>query len=226
MTTRLDNPVWEALSSKQSNFNIGNKVLKYFPKNVAPFAGLKNWDEKDVHELTDHIPADRFFSIMIAKKVTLPASFEILFTIPLYQMYCPLLKPFKNPEIAIRKLTNDDIAMMLELTGLTKPGPFFERTIDFGNYIGIFNKDQLVAMAGDRLSLNGYTEVSAICTHPNHLGKGFASYLLSNAAERIIEESNIPFLHVKTDNLRAIEVYKKLGFEIRADVYFTIFKKR
>jgi predicted GNAT family acetyltransferase len=81
-------------------------------------------------------------------------------------------------------------------------------------------------MAGERLKVNGYTEISAICTHPDYLGKGYASYLLSHACEHTIREGNIPFLHVRTDNTRAIEVYKKLGFVIRADVFFAIFKKR
>jgi predicted GNAT family acetyltransferase len=92
-------------------------------------------------------------------------------------------------------------------------------------YFGIYSNDQLGAMAGERLKVNGYTEISAICTHPDYLGKGYASYLLSHACEHTIREGNIPFLHVRQDNIRAIEVYKKLGFVIRANVYFAIFKK-
>ncbi len=225
MVHLLDNPVWEALSSKQNHFNMGNEVLKYFPKNVAPFVGLKNWDEKDLKELNDHLPAGRTFSVVNAKEVTLPTSFEIVSAIPLYQMYCPVLNPATDRDIIIHSLGNDDVPMMLELTAMTKPGPFYERTIDFGNYIGILDNDKLIAMAGDRLSVNGYTEVSAICTNPDHLGNGYASYLTTKAAQRIIREGNIPFLHVKTDNLRAIQVYKKIGFEIRSDMYFTIFRR-
>lgn len=226
MVSLLDNPVWEALSNRQSHFNRGSGVLKYFPSDVAPFIGLKHWDQKDLDELNDHIPADRTFSVLIAKKVSLPPSFEIIFSTPLYQMYCPVLKPVIDTNINIRSLRDEDIPMMLELTAMTKPGPFYERTIDFGNYIGIFDNDNLVAMAGDRLSIDGYTEVSAICTHPEQLGKGYASYLITKAANRVIQEGDTPFLHVRADNLRAIEVYKKMGFQIRADIYFAIFRKR
>jgi ribosomal protein S18 acetylase RimI-like enzyme len=225
MITPLDNPVWEALSSRQIHFNKGNDILKYFPATVSPFVGLQHWNKTDLEELISLLPADRSFSVMNTKEVTLPASFEIVFTTPLYQMYCPVLKPFNNPAIGFRKLYNADIPQMLELTDNTKPGPFYERTIDFGNYIGIFNNDKLVAMAGERLKVNGYTEASAICTHPDFLGKGYASYLLSKVSEQIIQEASIPFLHVRSDNSRAIEVYKKLGFQIRANVYFAIFKK-
>jgi GNAT superfamily N-acetyltransferase len=221
----LDNPVWEALSTQQSNFNIGNEVMKYFAGDVAPFIGLQHWDESDLQHLIDSLPSDRSFSVMIAKEVTLPESVEIIFTTPLYQLYCPELIPFTNPVIEIKQLGSGDVPQMLELTALTKPGPFYEKTIEFGKYFGIYSNDQLVAMAGERLKANGYTEISAICTHPNYLGKGYASCLLSHACEHTIREGNIPFLHVRQDNIRAIDVYKKLGFVIRADVYFAIFKK-
>jgi len=225
MITPLDNPVWEALCSQQKHFNKGNEILKYFPANVSPFVGLQHWDANDLQQLNHHLPIDRSFSVMITKEVQVPANFETIFTIPLYQLCCPVLKPFNHPAIVFRKLNNFDIPQMLELTEMTKPGPFYERTIDFGNYVGIFHNDQLIAMAGERLKVNGYTEVSAICTHPDFLGKGYASFLLSKISEQIIQEENIPFLHVKQDNSRAIEVYKKLGFQIRSDVYFAVFKK-
>lgn len=225
MITALDNPVWEALGSKQRHFNIGNDLVKYFPANVAPFIALKDWNENDLQELIHHVPADRSFSVMIAKEVKLPSCFDILFSIPLYQMYCPVLKPFINPEIVIHKLESSDVAQMLALTEMTKPGPFYEKTIDFGNYLGIFSNDELVAMAGERLKVNGYTEVSAICTKPAYLGKGYASCLSYKVSEQIIQEGSTPFLHVRADNIRAIEVYKKIGFLIRTGVYFAVFKK-
>jgi predicted GNAT family acetyltransferase len=225
MISPLDNPIWEALSSQQSHFNIGNEMMKYFSGNISPFVGMQNWDEADIQFLINHFPPDRLFSFMITKDVQLPSSFEIVFTTPLYQLYCPVLIPFANPGISFRKLQNEDVGQMLDLTELTKPGPFYEKTIDFGNYIGIFDNDKLIALAGERLKVNGYTEVSAICTHPDFLGKGFASFLLSKVSEQIIKNGDFPFLHVRQDNSRAIEVYKKLGFQIRSNVYFAIFKK-
>ena len=226
MNNVLVNPVWEALSSKQSQLNRGSQTLKYFPQEVSPFMGLKNWDAEDLVDLEKNIPTNRTFSVMIAKAVTIPPSFEIIFSIPLYQMVCTKLIPSSNPSIAIKKLGNKDIPKMIALTELTKPGPFYERTIDFGHYFGIFDEEELIAMAGERLQVNGFTEISAICTNPEYLGKGYGSLLLSNACERTMQERNTPFLHVRTDNTRAIHVYQKLGFTINADVYFAIFKKR
>ena len=147
MNTVLINPVWEALSSRQSHFNRGTQSLKYFPQEVSPFIGLKNWDTEDLVDLENNIPGNRSFSFMIAKEVTIPSSFEIIFSIPLYQMICTKLIPFSTTTTKIENLGEKDIPRMLALTELTKPGPFYERTIDFGNYIGIFKKEELIAMA-------------------------------------------------------------------------------
>ena len=226
MNHPLDNPVWSALSGRQNHFNRGDERVKYFPADVAPFVGLKNWDEEDLELLTERLPAGRTYSVPLIKEFILPAVFEKVLSLPLYQMHCPVLQPVSNPAIITRELGDTDIPMMLELTALTKPGPFFGRTIDFGNYRGIFENDRLVAMAGDRMKTAGYTEVSAICTHPDHTGKKYASYLTTQAASRIINTGDIPFLHVRTDNLRAIDVYKKMGFEIRTGINYTIFRRR
>ncbi len=227
MITLLDNPVWSALCSKQNQWNVGTDAVKYFPANMSPFIAINNWhNANNIEELYTTISENRTFALLTNTTVNLPPNlFQIVFTTPLYQMYCKQLSFLDSSPVSIQQLTNASISQMLALTELTKPGPFYEKTIDFGNYIGIFNEDELIAMAGERLQLHGYTEVSAICTKPGYLGKGFASYLLFESAKRIINEGNIPFLHVKTDNTRAIAVYQKLGFEIRTEMFFAIFKK-
>ena len=111
---------------------------------------------------------------------------------------------------------------MLSLTKLTNPGPFYDRTIEFGNYHGIFEGDQLVAMAGQRMHLGNYIEVSAVCTHPDHLGHGYATALILHLVKLIRAQSAIPFLHVRTDNAGAIKLYKTLGFTIHQEVIINI----
>lgn len=224
MSHPLDNPVWQALSGRQQHFNRGNDTLKYFPQDIAPFIALENWNKDDLTALEEHAPKARSLSYITTQKIELTTSFEIVFTTPLYQMHCPELKPVDVPANIIRNLDDKDIPMMLELTAMTRPGPFYQRTIDFGNYIGIFEEGQLVAMAGDRLKANGYCEVSAICTHPDHTGKGYGSYLITQACTRIISEGDTPFLHVRSDNAGAIRLYQKMGFRIRADINFAIFR--
>lgn len=108
---------------------------------------------------------------------------------------------------------------------LTEPGPFLEKTIDFGNYTGVFEDGKLVSMAGHRFNPTPYTEVSAVCTHPNHLGKGYAYRLLREQIKRILAKNEIPFLHVRDDNEGAIKLYEKLGFNIRTSMIAYVIKK-
>jgi predicted GNAT family acetyltransferase len=225
MMHELSNPAWESLCTRQKDFNRGDEEIRFYPADVSPFLAVKNWDEKDMQALIARIP-DRSFSIVVENEVTLPPPFDIIFAIPLYQMVCKDLHPSETTGIDIRDLSYEHVPQMLELTAMTKPGPFYEKTIDLGNYIGIFNNDKLVAMAGERMKLTGYTEVSAICTHPDHLGKGYASALFSKASERILKDGCRPFLHVRTDNDRAIRIYEKFGYNIRCKMYFSVFKKR
>lgn len=222
----LDNPVWEALSTEDARLNCGTAVVRYFADEVSPFVGMRHWDDHDLAQLVQTLPGDRSFSVMIADQVRIPACFDIVFTTPLYQMVCTRFQPIFDSRLSMRSLGDADIPDMLALTSLTKPGPFLQRTIDFGHYIGIVEGDKLLAMAGERLHVKGYTEVSAVCTHPDHLGQGYASHLMSHACETIIQRGNIPFLHVKQDNTRAIAKYEHLGFSIRSAFYFAVIKRR
>lgn len=222
----LDNPVWQALNSVDSRFNLGDAVAGYFPADVSPFAALPNWSAALQQTLFERLPADRSWSVMIKDPVELTAAWELRFSTTLHQMTCTDFTPYHNGAIETMPLSNSHVPAMLELTALTKPGPFLEHTIDFGNYHGVFDGEQLVAMAGERLHLNGYTEISAVCTHPDYEGKGYGAVLVSLIAQQIIDKGHIPFLHVKWDNQRAIKMYERLGFAHRSDMYFGVFKRR
>ena len=221
----LDNPVWNALHSVDKHFNKGTQKVSYFSEEVSPFVGLPDWSVKNQKILASlQLPA-RSWSAMIATPIYFSEEWEITFTTTLFQMVCRNLIPtewVKN----YRLLKKTDVSAMLTLTKMTKPGPFLKGTHLFGNYYGIFEDNLLVAMAGERLHLNGYTEISAVCTHPDFTGRGYAAFLVSRLADEIIKKKEIPFLHVKNDNRRAIQMYERLGFEKRMDMYFSIFKKR
>jgi predicted GNAT family acetyltransferase len=113
---------------------------------------------------------------------------------------------------------------MLALTKLTKPGPFGARTHEMGDYFGIRSAGILAAMAGERLRLPGYTEISAVCTHPDHLGCGYASGLMEMFMERICSRGELPFLHVRSENARAIQVYERLGFRKRTSLHYVVLR--
>lgn len=220
----LDNPVYYALATGNQNLTNGNTQIKYFGRQVAPFVGLKNISTESFQALYDILPDDGPFVFISVKETDIPAPWQVLATIPGYQMVCNG-NVLPADEINLVMLTDENIPQMLELTQLTNPGPFAQRTIDFGQYVGIFEGNKLAAMAGQRMNPLPYAEISAVCTHPDHTGKGYAKQLLAFHINRIKAEGNIPFLHVRSDNERAIKIYQSLGFEIRSKVYFYVISK-
>jgi predicted GNAT family acetyltransferase len=117
------------------------------------------------------------------------------------------------------------IDQMVQLAALTRPGPFGKGTIKFGSYYGIFDGEKLVSMTGQRLHIENFSEISAVCTHPDYTGKGYARTLLLHQLGIILQAGQQPFLHVREDNTRAIELYQRLGFKISRKMNFYFMKR-
>ncbi|MEO8821125.1 MAG: GNAT family N-acetyltransferase [Ginsengibacter sp.] len=220
----LDNPAWNAMNSGNRHLALGNDRTKFFPADVGPFAGLKNYDEPSFRELYDLIPPGRIVAIPSKNKLAVPKYWQIKNTFDIIQMiFNKASVPASYPDII--PLDTQHVPQMIELTKLTQPGPFLQRTIEFGNYTGILNSDRLIAMAGQRMHADKYVEISAVCTHPDFAGKGYASSLILDQVDKIVQEGNIPFLHVKADNKSAINLYKHLGFTVRSGIYIYALQK-
>ena len=115
---------------------------------------------------------------------------------------------------------------MIELTELTKPGPFYARTHELGTFLGIRVDGKLVAMTGERMKPANYTEMTAVCVHPDHRGRGYAQLLLGEVGRQIVARGEIPFLHVFTNNTSAIALYQRQGMKIRRRLHVTVLRKR
>ncbi|TSD66282.1 GNAT family N-acetyltransferase [Inquilinus sp. KBS0705] len=210
----LDNPIYNALVTANARFANGNDRAVYYTTDVAPFAGLKENTAEDFAELDQICPAGSVRVIFTPEEVVIPVSWKLMREMDLLQMVYEGERLTTIGE-GLVDLEEQHIPAMIALTQLTNPGPFLQRTIDFGNYTGIFADGELVAMAGQRQQPSPYVEVSAVCTHPNHLGKGYASILLREQVRRIMAVAGIPFLHVLAGNQGAIKVYERLGFKTR-----------
>jgi len=114
---------------------------------------------------------------------------------------------------------------MMALVKLTEPGPFAARTVELGTYIGIRSGGQLIAMAGERMRFPGFTEVSAVCTHPDHRGRGHGSALVRTLLRAIRHRGETPFLHIFSDNVRARALYQALGFSLSRALFVTVLKR-
>ncbi|QNK64740.1 GNAT family N-acetyltransferase [Pedobacter sp. PAMC26386] len=226
MEHTLDNPAWNALIGNNKQFSNGNESAKYFDEKVSPFIGLKENSVANFQILHEIIAHDQPVGLITPVEVEIPYIWKVLGQINAFQMVHNQPKQSFDIKDELVPLTKKHIPEMLALTKLTNPGPFAERTIEFGHYQGIFEDDRLIAMAGQRLNPASYAEISAVCTHPDHLGKGYARQLLLSQIQRIKAAAGIPFLHVKKDNERAVNVYENIGFTIRKEIYFYFLKRR
>jgi|SRR6185437_5552467 len=221
----LDNPAWNAMLSGNSHLALGSEQVKFFPEDIGPFAGLKKYDEQSFFKLYNLIPPGRIIAIPNSNLLFIPEYWKVKDRFDVPQLTFNFNKLPSISFLEIVPLTQKDVMQMIALTKLTEPGPFLKRTIEFGNYTGIFHSGELVAMAGQRMHANEYIEISAVCTHPDHLGKGYGSSLINNQVQKIVKEGNIPFLHVKADNVHAINLYKRLGFTVRKNINIYVLEK-
>lgn len=211
----LDNPGYAALSSAHSRFaQRSGRALRYAP-DVAPFLALpvdaSMLDWRDALELI----APGSVVATMQDGAPLPRSLRVTRTFELVQMVGEHVSGRRDAEALT--LGADDVPEMLELVRQTEPGPFFERTIELGRYVGIRRDGALVAMAGERFRFDGWTEISAVCTASTHRGQGLASRLVSTLVADIQDRCEGVFLHVLRTNAGAVRLYEELGFRIRRD---------
>lgn len=221
MTHPLDNMVWEALGGPQFRLGATDGRVRHYDPTIAMFAAVADPWSSDFATL----PAGHSFGFVTARSVPFPAHIEVLREVVITQMIAEHPR-LATPRDDLVPLTGAHIPEMLALTELTKPGPFAPRTNKMGKYWGIVEDGRLVAMAGERLRLPGFGEVSAVCTHPDHRGKGYARELISKVAAGIVARGEVPFLQAYPDNITAIALYESLGFTVRCPLTFTIVRRR
>jgi ribosomal protein S18 acetylase RimI-like enzyme len=221
MSHPLDNMVWEALGGPQFRLGATDGIVRHFDPTIAMFAAVADPRSADFATL----PSGNSFGFVTAEAVPFPPHIEVQREAVVTQMIAEQPR-LATPRDDLVALTDDHVPQMMELVELTKPGPFARRTNKMGKYWGIIESGQLVAMAGDRLRLAGFGEVSAVCTHPEHRGKGYARELISKVAQGVVARGETPFLQAYPDNVAAISLYESLGFTVRRSLTFTVVRRR
>jgi predicted GNAT family acetyltransferase len=219
----LDNPIWEALTTHRSRFAEGDGAARRFHPDVTSLAAFAEPSESAYASLAALMEDGKAAALFLPMPQEPAPGWHTLAAMPLLQM---VLEDSRNipPTSQPEELTQANAREMLALANLTQPGPFGIRTHELGNYVGICHEGKIVAMAGERLRVEGYTEISAVCTHPEYLGRGLAAGLIGVLAKRIRSRGETPCLHVRGNNTRAIELYKRLGFRTRLELYALILR--
>jgi ribosomal protein S18 acetylase RimI-like enzyme len=221
----LDNPVWHSLVGPHARFAQHNGPAVRYQPDVTPFAALPDEPDADAWDALGELAGPNAYPVLFRSEVAPPARWEVVMRFPTLQMVASGPRPEPGGE-AVVALGPADVTEMVELVGRTVPGPFSDRTIELGTYLGIRDGRRLIAMAGERMRLEVFVEISAVCTDADRRGRGLARALVSELVTRIETAGATPVLHVLADNASAIGLYESLGFAVRRAMDVAVVHRR
>ena len=216
----LDNAVWHSLVHAHPRFAERAGAAARYQPDVSVFAAIDDTADSGWDDLATLLRPDHPGALFRPGPVIVPPGWARHGGGEGHQMVLEHLAAVTIPDA--RRLGADDVDQMLRLVELTRPGPFCVRTVELGDYFGVFAGSDLIAMAGERLRLPGNCEISAVCTHPDWRGRGLAAGLTALVAQRILGRGDTPFLHHAVDNDPARRVYEALGFVFRRAVEWSV----
>jgi GNAT superfamily N-acetyltransferase len=207
------NPVWHALQTKHRHFAESAGDACRYPADVAPFAAVNTPSISAMKSLHSLLTPGEYVWLIGESYPRIP---ELSFAETLECLQMVLSEEVSLPasSFEIVPVTCKNTSEMVALTGVAFPGFFRRRTCEMGSYYGVRSGDELIAMGGERLILDGYPEISGICTHPAQRGNGFAAGLIWHLARNHRHDGLVSWLHVSAANHHAIELYSRMGFRL------------
>jgi len=220
---KLDNPAWFSLMETHQPFAIGSVELKRYQPHIVSFTAFHSEKRNILNELDSLIELNESF-FLIGKFNGLPKNYAVETILPCAQMLCN--KPISLKTTAtIETLSEKDDDEIISLINKTMPGYYLRGTRLMGDYFGIRVNGELVAITGERMRMDGLTEISAVVTHPEHTGRGYAQQLVAHTSNKNFDSGIMPYLHTGATNERAIKIYELLGYTTRRIIEFTRIKR-
>jgi ribosomal protein S18 acetylase RimI-like enzyme len=215
------NPAWHALRTKHRHFAIGTGAATRYPADVAPVAALSEPSAGPLEDLRALlVPGEAVW--LFGQGFPEVEGLAYGRTLDCLHMFIPADAPLAEPISAVEDLSSANGAEMVALTDIAFPGFFRPRTYEMGSYFGIRStKGELIAMAGERLMLEGFPEISAVCTHPDYRGRGYAEGLVTHLIRRHRRQGLQSWLHVVTTNHVAHRLYERMGFQTVRQITLT-----
>lgn len=215
----LDNPVWHALIGPHRAHAVGRGLARHYPRDMTPFSAIVEASDAAYVDLAVDLPRGAEARLFRSREEPISRGWRQLDCFPMLQMVASTAS-MQVSEVGTL-LSEADSSAMADLVAITKPGPFGPRTPLLGRYLGVRDGARLLAMAGERMWLPGYVELSAICAHPEARGRGYAAGLTLQLMRLAFDRGDVPFLHVRPDNATAVALYRRLGFETRRELVVT-----
>ena len=216
----FSNPIWHALHTRHLDFAIASSDACRYPADMAPFAALAAPTATALQRLATLLAPNE--SVWLFDEHLPPtSSIHIVETLPCLRMFLPPSVAPPCPAIECLPLTCADAPDMVALTDVAYPGFFRARTCRMGSYFGVRHHGELVAMCGERIMLPGYPELSGLCIHPDHRGHGYAVELIWHLVRKHRCDGEVSWLHVASSNLRAIDLYYRMGFLLSEEISIT-----
>jgi GNAT superfamily N-acetyltransferase len=207
----LDNVIWHSLSGHHGKFSLGGDEARRYAPGFTPMAAFADNVRPNFAALARLCnPGDSVH--VMGDAMPLPPDWRLEFEAPLVKMLWDAPMPATDEAPEAVRLGPEHAARALELALLTRPGPFGLRSVEMGEFHGLFEGDRLIAMAGERLHAGPWHEVSGVCTHPDFQGRGHARRLMAKVIRRQMQRNEQPILHVMSANTGARGFYERLGF--------------
>ncbi|HEV2503065.1 MAG TPA: GNAT family N-acetyltransferase [Mesorhizobium sp.] len=222
--TPLDRPIWSALTSRHAHLCEGGSQAKRYQPTVSAFAATLDDSPSSQRALFDLSSDGRSLLFLQADTVVVPPGMMAVSTAAAVQMTASQPATIERDD-HIERLGEADLPAMQSLAELTKPGPFTVRALDLGAFWGMKDNGRLLAMAGERMKPQGFSEISGVCSHPDARGRGLAKRLSMFVAGRILERGEDPFLHAYATNTAAIALYESIGFSVRSTMHVAVLQR-
>ncbi len=207
----LDNVLWNSLNTDHARFSAGTGTARRYARGFSPILGFADPEQPDFAAIASYCnQGEHYYCADWSGAV--PAGWHLDAESTMFRMVYAGSMPLADQAQDAVPLTEVHAAQALALAKLTNPGPFGIRTIELGDYFGYFADGQLIAMAGERMHAGNLREISGVCTHPDHQGRGYARRLIDKLLRLQLQRDLVPFLHVMSANHSAHALYLRMGF--------------
>ena len=220
----LNNHLWNALNGPLASQSRAVGRVRLLSPDIGNVAAMEVVSSDNTHDLASAIPLGSEILVIAPIPLEVSDELDVLSVKPVLQMVAE--RPTRlDAAVRTTKLGAADFPRMLALVDLARPGPLGPRAMELGDFRGIYDQGELVALAGERLRLEGYTEVATVCTHPDYRGRGYAKAVVSATMQGIVEAGSVPCLGVDDANIPAIRLYEQLGFIYRSTFYLSLVRR-